>query len=371
MAESSLFQPIKVGPAQLQHRIVLAPLTRFRNEEDGTPLPFVAEYYASRAIVPGTLLISEGTVIAEKAGGFPYLPGIYSDSQIAAWTKITDAVHTKKGYIFNQIFATGRMNTGTSVPESSASSKGGNLGETAGSQEISIEEIEEYQDLFSRAAKSAIKAGFDGVELHAANGFFLDQFLQDVTNKRTDIYGGSIENRARLTLDTVAKVVDAIGAEKVGIRISPYSNNLGMGMRDPYPTFAYLLSELEKRYPNLAYVHYIEGRVSGSEDRTVTEEENIQDSYRKLWSGVWITAGGYSPESAATYADAYPNSLVAFGRHFISNPDLVARIKEHIPLTKYNRATFYTPKLREGYVDYPYAEELKEKYFQTDVEIVT
>ncbi|KAK7205923.1 hypothetical protein BZA70DRAFT_277437 [Myxozyma melibiosi] len=359
----ALFESIKIGACELKHRIALAPLTRYRNDDDNVPIPeLMPEHYAARCLVPGTLLISEATEIADFAGGYVNCPGIHTPEQIEGWKKVTEAVHAKNGFIFLQLWALGRVNPGTKVPDVvSASTIKANTVESV-PRPLSIDEIEKYEDTYAAAAKNAIAAGFDGVEVHSAHGYLLDQFLEDVSNDRTDIYGGSIENRARFTLNVMDKVCAAIGDEKTAIRLSPFSNFQGMGMKDPYPTFSYVISSLEAKHPKLAYMHVVEPRVSAGSDRPTNESESTEP-FKKLWSGAWMTAGGFTPETAIKYADEHENSLVAFGRHFISNPDLVAKIIEGMPLTDYNRDTFYLHKDPKGYNDYPYSEELKGKYY--------
>ncbi|KAK9381947.1 uncharacterized protein V2V93DRAFT_368312 [Kockiozyma suomiensis] len=359
----ALFEPIKVGDLQLQHRITLAPLTRYRNDDNQIPIESLApEHYASRCILPGTLLVAEATDAAEFAGGYENVPGIFTDAQIAGWKKVTDAVHAKDGFIFLQIWSLGRVNPGTKVPTVVGASPIKDDSVPTVPRELTIEEIVQHEDAHATAAKNAIAAGFDGVEVHGAHGYLVDQFLQDVSNRRTDIYGGSIENRARFALNVIDKVIAAIGEKKTGFRISPFNHFQGMGMVDPYPTFSYLISQLEAKHPNLAYLHVIEPRVSGNVDRDAQTGESTED-YHKLWSGVWMAAGGFTPETALKYAEEHENSLVAFGRYYTSNPDLPAKIKEGIPLTPYNRDSFYIVKSPIGYIDYPYAEALKGKYY--------
>ncbi|KAK9447801.1 uncharacterized protein V1518DRAFT_420461 [Limtongia smithiae] len=359
---SALFEPISVGGATLSNRVVLAPLTRFRNDDDHAPNADLApEYYAERAIVPGTLLIAEATDSSVALGGYANTPGLYSAGQVAAWKKVTDAVHAKGGVIFVQLWALGRVNPGNIVSRViSASTVQENPYPVP--EEMSLDDIAAVESDFVAAAKNAIAAGFDGVEVHGAHGYLVDQFIQDVSNKRTDAYGGSVENRARFALEIVDKVAAAIGEDKTAIRLSPFSQFQSMKMDDPFPTFSYIVSTLEKTHPKLAYIHFVEPRVSGGSDRTAAANETT-DVYHALWSGPWIAAGGFTPESAKAYADSHPNSLVAFGRAFIPNPDLVARIKEGLPLVPYDRDTFYTAKAKEGYLGYAFAPELKGKYY--------
>ncbi|KAK9364671.1 hypothetical protein V1509DRAFT_496329 [Lipomyces kononenkoae] len=362
MPEEALFSPIEVGSLTLAHRIVLAPLTRYRNNDDGSPNPSLAvPYYSARALVPGTLLIAEATDASFFAGSLSNVPGIYTDDHIAAWRAVTDAVHARRCFIFLQLWSVGRVNPGQKQPVVYGPSPIPN-GNGQIPKELTIHEIKQLEEDFVTAAKNAIYAGFDGVEIHGAHGYLVDQFLQDVSNARTDEYGGSIENRARFALEIIDKLTTMLGAHKVAIRLSPFSQLQSMGMEDPYPQFAYVVSKLQETHSNLAYIHFVEPRVSGGRDRDFKESEST-DPYRKLWKGPWIAAGGFTPESAKQYAATHEDSLVAFGRHFISNPDLVARIREGLPLRSYNRDTFYLPKAVEGYLGYDYAEELKGIYF--------
>ncbi|KAJ7642833.1 putative NADPH2 dehydrogenase chain OYE2 [Mycena rosella] len=338
-----LFEPLGIGTVALQHRVVLAPLTRFKASAEHVPyLPIVAEYYAQRAS-PGTLLIPESTLIAARAGGFANVPGIWGLSQIAAWREVAAAVHAKGSFIFMQLWALGRVaeptqlaavTRGRTFPYVSASDVP-LAGRSLRPRALSVAEIEGYVAIYAQAARNAIAAGCDGVEVHAANGYLPDQFLQDVSNTRTDAYGGSIVNRARFVLEVVDAVVAAVGPERTAIRFSPWSTVHDMGMQDPLPTFSYLVSELAARHPTLAYLHLIEPRISGDEPRaegTVGAHES-NDALRALWAPrPLIRAGGF---------DRARCNLVAFGRLFISNPDLPTRLEQGAPLAPYDRRTFY------------------------------
>ncbi|KAK9461029.1 uncharacterized protein V1516DRAFT_623852 [Lipomyces oligophaga] len=358
-----LFSPLKCGNMELQTRIVMAPLTRFRNDDDGSPIADLAPlHYAQRSVYPGTLLIAEATDISAISGTYRNAPGVYTEKQIAAWKKVTDAVHAKNSYIFVQLWAIGRVNPGKIVKEIVGASAIKSEEGFAVPRPLEIDEIVQFEDAFADAAKHAIEAGFDGIEIHGAHGYLVDQFLQDVSNTRTDIYGGSIENRARFMFNILQKTTAAIGPERVAIRLSPFAEAQGMKMADPYPTFSYVVSRLQQEHPDLAYVHMVEPRVSGVVARSVQAGETTDD-YRKLWKGVWVAAGGFTPENAAAYITKFPdNTLIAFGRHFISNPDLVLRVKEGIPFRPYDRSKFYTNKRPEGYIDYEYAPQFKSKF---------
>ncbi|KAK9472607.1 uncharacterized protein V1510DRAFT_394683 [Dipodascopsis tothii] len=360
---SQLFTPLKVGDFEVSNRIVMAPLTRFRNSEDNVPQEDLAvPHYAQRAGYPGTLIIAEATDVSSFSGGFPFVPGVHTDAQIEGWKKVTDAIHAKGSFAFLQLWAIGRSNPGVRPGYEtvvSASTKPMEGGKTPLS--LSVEEIASYVAAFADASKKAIAAGFDGIEIHAAHGYLIDQFLQDVSNERTDSYGGSIENRARFALEIVEACTAAIGASKVAIRLSPFSAYQSMKMDDPMPTFTYVVEQLQAKFPGLAYLHMVEPRVSGSDDREPEDQES-NDLIRAIWKGPYMAAGGFTPESAAAHIEKYPNELIAFGRLFIPNPDLVARIKENIPLEPYDRSNFYTPQTADGYLTYTVSDKLTGTY---------
>ncbi|KAK0210037.1 hypothetical protein DFS33DRAFT_1251295 [Desarmillaria ectypa] len=365
-----LFDPTSIGFLSLKHRIVLAPLTRVRASKAHVPnVRIVKEYYEQRACTPGTLLITEATLIAEKAGGLNHVPGIWNQDQVDAWKEITNAVHAKGSYIFCQLWALGRaadpkLLASKGLPYVSVSDIKLSTA-TVAPRPLTVEDIQEYIRLYAQAARNAIIAGFDGVEVHGANGYLLDQFTRDVSNNRTDTYGGNLENRVRFPLEVVDAVVEAVGPERVGYRISPWNSILDMKMDDPKPTFAYFASQLKVRQPLLAYLHIVEPRVVGLYDREDADigidEEN--DFIRSIWAPKpLISAGGYNCRSAIDTAER-KGDLIAFGRHFIANPDLVYRLENDIPLNTYNRKTFYLPGEISaiGYTDYPFAEEFTAK----------
>jgi NADPH2 dehydrogenase len=371
MTNSRLFTPLQVGPLTLSHRLIMAPLTRFRASATHVQLPFVKDYYAQRASVPGTLLITEATFISPRASGYANVPGIWSPEQIAAWKEVTAAVHEKRSYIFLQLWALGR----TANPEQLKKEEGGPYEVVGASavpwaegkpvpREMSVKEIKEFVEMYAQAARNAIKAGFDGVEIHGANGYLVDQFTQDVSNKRTDAYGGSIENRSRFGLEVARAVVDAVGAERTGIRLSPFSEFQGMKMKEPVPQFTHLIKGL--RELQLAYIHVVESRVAGNADVDATEKV---DFAVEAWGGqspVFV-AGGFKADSARRTVDVEfkdNDVAVVFGRYFISNPDLPFRLKEGIELQKYNRDTFYNAMSEEGYIDYPFSKEFEEQQQQ-------
>ncbi|KAF8499692.1 NADH:flavin oxidoreductase/NADH oxidase [Russula emetica] len=371
MATSKLFQPVQVGKVALQHRVVMAPVTRYRGNSKHIPTDLVVEYYAARASIPGTLIISEATYITHKASGDSFnVPGIWSDEQVAAWKKVTDAVHAKGSYMYLQLWAVGRAASVEQLKGEDPSFEYVSAGDVPLPRELVHEEeygdhaprprpltkgeIAEYVQLHATAARNAVeRAGFDGVEIHGANGFLVDQFLKETSNNRTDEYGGSPENNARFALEVVAAVSEAVGEERVGLRLSPWLTIFDNPGNNPIPVFSHVVEELGRRHPNFGYLHVIEPRVRGvfdRDDHAVEKESN--DFLRTIWAGrPWISAGGFSRDSAIKHADE-KGELVAFGRYFTSNPDLATRLQKNIPLTPYNREVFYIPESPVGYNDY-------------------
>ncbi|KAF2965036.1 hypothetical protein GQX73_g8541 [Xylaria multiplex] len=357
MANGRLFKPLKIGNVELKHRIGMAPLTRLRATGDHVPTPLMKEYYGQRASVPGTLIISEGTFVSLSAcGGFPNAPGIWNQDQVAAWKTITDEVHSKGCFIFCQLFAMGRAANAEVAKAEGISIVGPSpipIDESAPiPHPMTIEEIKQTVQEFAAASENAVSAGFDGVEIHGANGYLIDQFIQDVSNKRDDEYGGSIKNRSRYIVEILKASTHAIGPERVGLRLSPWSLFQGMRMEDPIPQFTDIIGKAGQL--NLAYLHLVESRVSGSDDHDSNEQ---LDFAYNLWNGPILVAGGYRPADAQRLVDQeYPEKdiVVIFGRHFVSNPDLVYRVKEDIELSAYTRGTFYTSSA-VGYVDYPFS----------------
>ncbi|RYC62078.1 hypothetical protein CHU98_g4138 [Xylaria longipes] len=359
MAESRLFKPLKIGNVEVKHRIGMAPLTRRRATSDRVPTPLMKEYYGQRASVPGTLIISEGTLISPEAGGgFSHAPGMWSVDMVTAWKTITDEVHLKGCFIFCQLFAMGRVANAEIAQKEGISIVGPSAipfeEGAAIPRSMTIDEIRQTIRDFVTASENAISAGFDGVELHCANGYLADQFLQDTSNQRNDEYGGNVENRSRFMDDTMKAVVKAIGSERVGLRLSPWSTFQGMRMENPIPQFADVINKASRL--NLAFLHLVESRVLGAIDIEATER---LDFAYKLWNGSLLVAGGYKSADAQRLVDEeYPDKdiVVIFGRDFISNPDLVYRIKEGIRVSTYDRDTFYTTS-GVGYVDYPFSVE--------------
>ena len=336
MAQSRLFKPLKIGNVELKHRIGMPPLTRLRATDDRMPTLLMKEYYGQRASVPGTLIITEGTVVSPSAGGgFANAPGIWSKDQVAAWRTITDEVHSKGCFIFCQLFAFGRAADVEGARKEGVSFVGPSAIPVEQGAPIprpmTIEEIKQTVRDFATASENAVRAGFDGVEGHGANGYLADQFLQDVSNKRDDEYGGSVENRSRFLNDIMKALVGTVGPKRVRLRLSPSSTFQGMKMENPIPQFADIINKAS--HLNLAYLHLVESRVSGSED--FDGSERLDFAY-KLWNGAFLVAGGYKLADAQKLVDEeHPGKdiVVMFGRYFVANPDLVYRIQEGLELS--------------------------------------
>ncbi|KAG8845678.1 hypothetical protein FRB91_001564 [Serendipita sp. 411] len=363
MGSVKLFTPFRVGTIDLAHRIVLAPLTRFRANASHVHGDLAVEYYKQRSSTPGTLLITEGTFIAPEAGGYTNAPGIWNQDQINAWKRVTDAVHENRSFIYLQLWAMGRQ----AIPEVLEKEGGFPLVSSsdvpirghATPRPLTKDEITKYVGFYATGARNAIEAGFDGVEIHTANGYLLDQFLQNTANKRTDEYGGPVENRVRFPLEVVDAVTNAIGQERTGVRLGPWSEFGDMREKDPIPLFSHFIEQLRDRYPRLAYIHLIEPRIDGDYSSRVSgTSQESNDFARKLWGDrPYISAGGYQPNTAKEAVEKH-GGLVAFGRLFISNPDLPRRIEKSAELNAYNRKTFYKVESPIGYTDYPFLEDI-------------
>ncbi len=370
----SLFSPLQVGPYRLQHRVAMAPLTRMRADRSSfAPRALNAEYYGQRA-TPGGLIIAEASPVMVTGRGNPATPGIYSDEQIRGWRGVVDAVHAKGGVIFLQLWHVGRVShssfqPGGALPVAPSAvpiTGNGMMAMTADGKVVPYEtpraletgEVEEIVEAFRQAARNALKAGFDGVEIHGANGYLLEQFLQSHTNLRTDRYGGSIENRARLLMEITQAAIEVWGVSRVGVRLSPYGVANGSGEADPMPLYTHVIKGLDPL--GLAYLHFIEPRSSGA-GRAEVNHQNVPSAmvlFRPIWRGVLISAGGFTGETAEAAIAAGQSDAIAFGRIFISNPDLPRRLQHGFPLTPYNRATFYGGEAA-GYTDYPAYGELE------------
>ena len=363
---ATLFDSLELGDLLLKNRIIMAPLTRMRSKQPGNiPQELNAEYYAQRATAG--LIISEATQISPLAQGYPATPGIHSAEQVAGWKLVTDAVHQKGGKIFLQLWHVGRISHSSLHPKEglpvapSAIAPSGTVMNAEFKQvpyetprALDLKEIPDIVAEYKAAAQNAKDAGFDGVEVHGANGYLLDQFLQDGSNKRTDIYGGSVENRSRLLLEVVDAAVDVWGKGRVGVRLSPYGTFNTMSDSDTPALFNYVFEKLSER--GIAYVHVIEPRATnaggGGADASDESVPSTSQIFRQSFYGVFISAGGYKLETAQNAVENDLADAVAFGRIFIANPDLPERFQKNAPLNKYDRATFYGGSAA-GYTDYP------------------
>lgn len=353
-----LFDPFDLGPFRLENRVVMAPMTRNRATADHTPTPLMATYYGQRSGMG--LIITEGTAPSPNGAGYPRIPGIWNHEQAKAWRPVTEAVHQRGGRIVVQLMHTGRVSHTANLPSGAevlgpvAHAMPGEMytdedGPQPHSRARAMEEddIREAIDEFVTASRLAMDAGFDGVELHGANGYLLEQFLNATVNTRTDAWGGSPEARNRLTLEVAAAVVEEIGADRTGIRLSPYGafNDTGAfdGVDEQYVALARQLGEL-----GLLWLHMVDHSSMGSPE----VPESIKDDLRDAFGGTWIASGGFDKTRAQKVLAEGEADLVAFGRPALANPDLVRRMEEGIELNEPDPDTFYTPG-ETGYTDYP------------------
>jgi N-ethylmaleimide reductase len=353
-----LFSPIRIGAIELANRVVMAPLTRCRADAsagDVSGQPMNVEYYRQRS--GAGLIISEGTQVSSIGKGYLATPGIYSAAQVEGWRRVTDAVHAAGSKIVAQIWHVGRIShpaiNGGHEPIAPSPIAPGVSGYSAEGRvecpvphELDLSEIAVVVDEFRRAAANAIAADFDGVEIHGANGYLVDQFLRDGSNHRTDAYGGSVENRCRFALELVDACAAAIGADRVGIRLSPVSGVNGITDSNPQALFGALVEALDHR--NIAFIHFVEGQTGGARDITGFDFA----AARRRFHGAYIANNGYTGDTARVAIDSGAADAIAFGRAFISNPDLVTRLKTNAPLAPANPNTFYGGGT-EGYTDYP------------------
>ncbi|KAJ4708778.1 12-oxophytodienoate reductase [Melia azedarach] len=383
--EKTLFSPYKMGKFDLSHRMVLAPMTRCR-ALNGIPGPALATYYEQRS-TPGGFLITEGTLVSPTAPGFPHVPGIYNEEQVEAWKMVVDAAHAKGAIIFCQLWHVGRAShqvyqPGGAAPISSTNKPissrwrilmpDGSYAPYPKPRALEKYEIQEVVEDYRRAALNAIRAGFDGIEIHGAHGYLIDQFLKDGINDRTDEYGGPIENRCRFLMQVVQAVTAAIGAERVGVRISPAIDHLDATDSDPHGLGLAVIERLNKLQvklgEKLTYLHVTQprytayGQTESGRPGTEDEEAQLLRTWRSSYQGTLISSGGFTRElgmQAVAQGDA---DLVSYGRLFISNPDLVLRFKVNAPLNKYIRKTFYTQDPVVGYTDYPFLKNGSESH---------
>jgi len=360
----ALFEPTRVGELELANRIVMAPLTRSRAMQGNVPGPLTAEYYAQRA--SAGLIVAEATQVSAAAQGYANTPGVHTAEQVAGWRRVTDAVHARGGRIALQIWHTGRISHKVFQPDGRAPGapsavqannvktfiEGRGPVPTAVPRALALHEIPGIVEDFRQSARRAIEAGFDAVEIHGANGYLIDQFLRDESNRRTDEYGGSIENRTRLMFEIAQAVAGEIGAGRTGIRISPVSPANGAHDSNPQPLFEHAVERLNGL--GLAYLHVIEGATGGPRDIAPFDFAAL----RRRFDGAWIGNNGYTRELALQAVAAGTVDLVAFGRPYIFNPDLVRRLREDAPLNqKFEDVALYGGGGAHGYTDYPTLDE--------------
>ncbi|MCC9138838.1 alkene reductase [Pontibacter silvestris] len=360
----TLFSTFKLGNTVLKNRVVMSPMARSRAEEN-IPNKLMAKYYGQRSAAG--LIITEGTSPSPNGLGYTRMPGIFNSKQVEGWKLITKAVHDRGSHIFVQLMHSGRSSSEINLPEGavtvSPSSKA-NSGEIftdklgmvshTPPKQMTQEDIMKARREFVQAALYAMQAGFDGVEIHGANGYLIEQFINANVNDRADGYGGSVENRSRFLLEVAKETAEAIGKDKVGVRLSPY-NVFGMaeghdyeGLEDTYAYLAEKLSEL-----GIAYIHVVDHSSMGAPAVTDSVKQKIRDNFK----GAYILSGGYSKKRAEADLEAGKGELVAFGRPFIANPDLVERMEMDAPLNEPDTSTFYTPG-EKGYTDYPFLKEV-------------
>ena len=356
MVNTTLFEPYKLGSLTLSNRIVMAPLTRNRAGSGLVPGAFAAEYYSQRA--SAGLIVTEATQVSAQAQGYQDTPGLYTPEQIAGWRKVTEAVHAKCGRIFVQLWHVGRVShvdlLGGKAPVAPSAIRAATktfvnngFADVSEPRALETEEIPAIVDSFRQAAANAIEAGFDGVEVHGANGYLLDQFLRETANLRTDVYGGSIENRARLLLEVADAVSRQIGADRTGVRLSPVSPASGIVVSDnEQPQFNYVVEQLDKL--GIAYIHVVEGATGGPRDTLPFD----YGALRQRFGQTFIANNGFDLTLAEQQLAGGKADLFAFGRLFIANPDLVERLKTGAALTPLDMSTLYGGGAK-GYTDYP------------------
>tara|TARA_R110002050_G_scaffold269917_2_gene412701 strand:+ start:240471 stop:241604 length:1134 start_codon:yes stop_codon:yes gene_type:complete len=354
----TLLSPIQIGAITLKNRVVMAPLTRNRAGEGLAPTEMNVEYYRQRA--SAGLIISEGSQIAHEAAGYPLTPGIYTQQQVDGWKKVTDAVHEQGGKIVLQLWHCGRVSHSSLLPNAmlpqapSAITPAGEVYTYEGMQPyenphaLRLDEIPDVIEMYKIGAQNALDAGFDGVEVHGANGYLLDQFLRDGTNQRDDIYGGSIENRSRLLLEVVEVVSKIWGADRVGVRLSPLQPFNDIKDSAPEATFTYAVKALNTF--GLAYLHITE---MGAEAPGVAGPAFDLKTLRPLWNGHYMTNSDYGFETGNAALQKGEADLISFGKLLISNPDLVERFAINAPLNAVDSSTFYGGD-EHGYTDYPF-----------------
>ncbi len=363
-----LFAPLQLGPYKLRNRIVMAPLTRSRARQPGNvPTALNACYYSQRATAG--LIISDATQVSQQGQGYAWTPGIHTREQVDGWRLITDAVHKAGGLIFLQLWHVGRISHPTLQPDQMPpvapspvkpagqafieNERGeGQLVSFVTPRALQLEEMPYLVDQFARGARNAQDAGFDGVEIHSANGYLLDQFIESSTNRRTDQYGGSIENRSRLLMEVVEGVAGVWGSDRVGVRLSPLGKANDISDDDPLATFGYVADRLSDR--KLAYLHLVNPMLATMQDGTEPDRLPIEvlETMREKYRGTLMIAGGFDQDTAAAWIERGRADVIAFGRKFIANPDLPERFRQRQPLNSDDPTTYYGGG-EKGYTDYP------------------
>ena len=357
----ALLTAFQLGPHLLKNRIVMAPLTRMRSLPGNVPGPMNATYYGQRASMG--LIITEAAQVSAQGIGYPGTPGIHSPAQVEGWKRVTQAVHEKGGKIFLQLWHVGRVShpslqEGGALPVAPSSiamtsqvfTNTGEMTAPVTPRALDLDEISVIVQQYRDGAKNALSAGFDGVEIHSANGYLLDQFLQDGTNHREDKYGGSVENRSRLLMEVVTAVTEVFGNDRVGVRLSPHGSFNDISESDPVKLFSHVAEALNRVAP--VYIHLVEPRVFGGGEESDFHGESATPTLRKIFKGALISAGGYDREGGNIAIDKGDADLIAYGRPAIANPDLAERFAIQADLNPYDRATFYGGDAK-GYTDYP------------------
>lgn len=355
--DMDLFSQYRMGDLTLPNRIVMAPMTRNRAGDADVPVLLTVTYYVQRA--SAGMIITEGSQVSPQGVGYVHTPGIYSEAQVAGWKKVTEAIHRNGGRIFIQLWHVGRVShpdfLGGDLPVAPSALPVEGFVHTPGGKKpipvpraLKTDEVPDIVRQFRQAAENARAAGFDGVEIHGANGYLLDQFLRRGSNKRTDVYGGNLENRARLPLEVTKAVIEVWGRDRVGYRISPHNNANSMSDANPLETFSYFTRELNKT--GLSYLHLIEP--IGDRAGFVPPEARLGPTLRRIFERTFILNGGYGLQSGNEAIIRGEADLIAFGVPFLANPDLPERFRQNEPLNEPDMATFYVGGAK-GYTDYP------------------
>lgn len=361
MDESRLFKPLKIGNIEVKHRVGMAAVSRCRADSEHVPTELMKQYYCQRASVPGTLLIAEGNLISKEDDELLNVPGLYSPQQTAAWKSIVDEIHTKASFIFAQLYTIGHAGYREFNNEKEFEFRGPSAvpwrADACKPKIMTTAEMKEIKRNFVQAAKNAVEAGFDGIEIHDANGNLIDTLVQDVSNQRDDEYGGNIENRSGFAYEVIKAVAHAIGVNRVGLCLSPWNTYRGMRLKDNDTISLYtdLIQKVNRL--GIAYIHLIEPRIPGWDD--FPENGRLDFAYN-IFRGPILVSGGYTTELARKLVDEqHPDRdiTVMFGRYFASNPDLVFKVQQNLEFTPFKEEGFIYPKSSKGYIDYIFSDE--------------